>query len=880
MKIKTFSLVKIFLVSLFLLISVGVKPANASWGPRTECGGAYCYLPDSSDQYLSDGWQACVGNNGGDYATSSCCVPLCYSRLSCVNQCAGYTDGQICNKGSNASGYCGIGYCGSQQSGCCTSSYNNWTKYQMACVVDASYAAGPFCKATWVVAGTVCSTSDKCIPGEHGLRAAYCGCGSYSSSIYKECCDNVTGQLTSLGCAKDTSGAQDGYYPDEGVCPSGTHSTSPGGHCCSPNCNDSGNYDEGPYHPGKCGQGCTGTRPVAGTCGNLNNQLISSTAQFASGLCGGDVGPVNWSDSIAGDGDYNWTCGNVPSGPCTAYRVDCAKSGVLTEAEMTANLCLAGHGYAGWVDQTGATTGYREWYCMDNPDRNADPYKHLCQGVPIDDPPTLSSATLYNSTNTQVNPEGSGRNQICQSNFGGIKTIKWTIAAADGQGTNDVGNIWLRFNPVSGGTVYTTPAVAANSSGMSSFTMDTTNMNTGMYNVEVLIGDKSSPPAGSSYPNVSGGFDRGWLPTGRTFKVWNCIVPVSGTIYDGSADNSCPTSGFSKVIDPIAANFKTIGFRNWANANDVIFPTVTGTTFRAPNSFVWGANKNYAVDFNGDITVNPNTITTMTSNSISFSCSQSVGSFIIENVIDPYENDVSLGANFSMVVDQEAWFQSMNGDVLAGNNFANRVPVTCKNSCIPRTALDQSVSYGLISSRIGNTSPSDGTSNFILGKNLAVNKYNYDYFYQQYFVNRGVGTTFNSGDSNKNWSWKNDIKGKIGASGIALINGNLAIDEAITNGSNGTNFLMLVTKGNIVINPDVDQVDGILLGNNVTAGGQGNELVINGMVHGVAAINLTRSFTLKRDNNLSPAVVVNYQPNLLFGIPKEVGKKITRWKTN
>jgi hypothetical protein len=443
--------------------------------------------------------------------------------------------------------------------------------------------------------------------------------------------------------------------------------------------------------------------------------------------------------------------------------------------------------------------------------------------------------------------------------------MKWTVAATDAQGPSDIGTMQLRLNPTNGGTLYSTQLVNS-SGGVANFSIDTSGVADGTYNVEVLINDQNTPPG-----NI------GWISTGRIFKVWNCQVEVSGRLYDGSADNSCTTgAGFSKLTT--TANFTSLSFKDSATGNLIgtnVNSSVNTYNNISGQNFVWGSNKTYSAEFNSDIAVDIGTMTTRTGSYTQSPCSQSRGSIVIEQVVDPYVNGPNLQADFSAIVDQEAWFQSMGGSVMTSKNFVNTVPVTCRGSCISKTSTDGVASSGngsagLISYMIGTTSSVDQTSTFISGKNLVTNKYNYDYFYQQYLVDRGVGFTL-SGD--QNWS---TISSKVGSTGVVLINGSLTIDSNIA----GSNFLMLITKGDIVINQNVDQVNGILLGNNVTAGGKGNKLVINGMVHGVSAVNLIRSFTVKRSNNLSPAVVVNYQPNLLFELPKEVNKRITRWKTN
>jgi len=98
--------------------------------------------------------------------------------------------------------------CGTTSGDCC-SSIGAWQKYRASCKQTNEF----MCDWAWVYDTQICSTADKCISGETGLRAGSCDC-SYGG-IYKTCCSGST----PVAC--QAYGIQDGTYPDEGVCPSG-----------------------------------------------------------------------------------------------------------------------------------------------------------------------------------------------------------------------------------------------------------------------------------------------------------------------------------------------------------------------------------------------------------------------------------------------------------------------------------------------------------------------------------------------------------------------------------------------------------------------------------------------------------------------------------
>ena len=136
------------------------------------------------------------------------------SSVSCKasNGCA--VNGNTCNNGPYAgnSGNCGTACQGG----------NAWTKYNYSSCSQISFTCDSFgectevCTANYKLGGSVCSTGDKCVSGESGLRSGSCECGGYGTSTYKYCC-NATGN--SEACI--AAGTQDASFPPEGQCPGG-----------------------------------------------------------------------------------------------------------------------------------------------------------------------------------------------------------------------------------------------------------------------------------------------------------------------------------------------------------------------------------------------------------------------------------------------------------------------------------------------------------------------------------------------------------------------------------------------------------------------------------------------------------------------------------
>ena len=145
------------------------------------------------------------------------------------------------------------------------------------------------------------------------------------------------------------------------------------------------------------------------------------------------------------------------------------------------------------------------------------------------------------------------------------------------------------------------------------------------------------------------------------------------------------------------------------------------------------------------------------------------------------------------------------------------------------------------------------------------NSYGYQYFYNNFLINNGVGIT------GTDWSGKP-------SEGVYFVNGNLNIDSDFALDSGKT--MIVVVKGKISIAESVSRIDGIYVadGGIEALGSSTNQLVINGMLYSRANIRLARSFTDKMQNNTTPAVKINYQPGLIFNLPGKLMRVLSDWQ--
>ncbi|MDD4937692.1 MAG: hypothetical protein PHX34_01610 [Candidatus Shapirobacteria bacterium] len=466
------------------------------------------------------------------------------------------------------------------------------------------------------------------------------------------------------------------------------------------------------------------------------------------------------------------------------------------------------------------------------------------QMCPSNSPPTLSNIVVKNSAGTLVAAE-TNRNHICQSVFSD-KTVVFEATLTDANGYSDVNLSSVRLRL--GSNVYGPPTLVSQSGNdvIVDFAFTSSSVvPSGLNLMEVFVADNH-------------GADNDWEDKSRSFKFWNCQVPVSGGLYDGSKGGYiCPNFGNSPAVK---ANFTSLYFKeNSVDSGVETDVTTSAATYSSKSGqyFVWGSNKMYSAQFNTDLAADMNTIDTRLNNS----CSQDMGSFGIESVVDPYVAIPSLTADFLATIDQDAWFQTVNGGILGKMSVTGRVPVTCKlPSCSPGMSINALVAAPTINNTtdVPYSYPNNWYTRFAL-----IPEINY---YEKYNT-LGVGEKINEdlidlSDYNE---------------GLVLVDGNININQDKTISTGG--FLMLVASGDITIDPNVTRFDGILVGKNINIGGTNSEqLIINGSLYGQNQVNISRSYVDKRSNNISPAVEVNFRPDFIFKIPNEISNKVTNWK--
>jgi hypothetical protein len=442
-------------------------------------------------------------------------------------------------------------------------------------------------------------------------------------------------------------------------------------------------------------------------------------------------------------------------------------------------------------------------------------------------PPTFEGLIIKNNLGNVVSVESGNRNQICQTEFNSSRTVTFEVEASDPDG--DTLTTTLTWN---GKNI---PLV--NSIG--TITLDDSFNDNDQHSLVVTIDDGYG--SATYYP--------------RDLKIWNCEVSVTGTGYDGSStDGTC--SNADSFVTPVSSSYSLL-MNDVSGGTDKLMTVTSPTYSSGANPLIWG--QDYLFDISDFAGSDPVQI------KINGSCSN-IQFTVDDDITDPYASSVSFVADFSSVIDQDPWWQTSNGGAVSNDRIESRVPVTCATD-------DCKISLNALTSastedKLSNTgrSLSNCQDWYYFGRLANINT-NYTYFFNQYFVRNGVGTTL-IGDKSI---------ADITSTGVYFVNGDLTIDANKT--INSTDFLMIIVNGDINVSDTVNRVDGILVAKNINAtGSSGNQLVFNGSLFAHNEVNFSRGYSNEVTNNTSPSVVVNYSPQLVFNLPGAVAKVLTNWQ--
>ncbi|HPT65742.1 MAG TPA: hypothetical protein PK257_00330 [Candidatus Woesebacteria bacterium] len=489
--------------------------------------------------------------------------------------------------------------------------------------------------------------------------------------------------------------------------------------------------------------------------------------------------------------------------------------------------CLSG--YTGWTDQTG-TDGTYNWNCY-----GSCPGTSTSCSASSNYPPVIDSLIIVNYLGDIVDVESDNRNQICQNEFKGSRKVTFIIMAGDQDG--DALNYSLSL-----GTNVIADKVSTNSITFT-FPDDSTWNNSSAQIITATVTDSH----GASASNKS-----------RSLKVWDCKVDISGKFYDGSAGLNCPTTGFSTPADKAVLNLTTLAFSKNSVPIDMNVDSDGISYTSGVNALIWGTD-GYIPQFNSDIALSDQKMKSQSSSSATMSCDW----WIDTTDVDPYTADPSFTADFSGVANKDPWWQTKFGGVVSNNRVINRVPNTCSDCKMSPSGLVSAPNITNSGLSLSNAQPWYYKST---AAKLSVNNTDYSYFLTQYHDKNNIGVVLSG----------NKSIADVGTNGIYFVDGNLTIDNNLVKTGN---FLMIIVKGDISVTENVTRVDGILVANNIIAAGiNSSPLNFNGSLYAADSTNLSGRSLGGSANNSSPAVIVKYDPEMIFNIPESLAKVLTSWQ--
>ncbi|MGI5840789.1 MAG: hypothetical protein ACOX6N_01005 [Patescibacteria group bacterium] len=525
--------------------------------------------------------------------------------------------------------------------------------------------------------------------------------------------------------------------------------------------------------------------------------------------------------------------------------------------------------------------------------------------------PVYTNLIVRNSANTAiVNPDAQGRNHICQVDFVN-RRARFIVTVTDEDGGDTIEKVFLRFvkdgvgktyyveaigdvegmvnvkfhDSESGQTINYGVAAYTHYSGTSrtvEFQIDfPATFTTKLYDLRVYAEDENG--IGTYTDGDNDGYDKTWIFTNRKFKIWDCKVLVTGTLYDGSAVEQihCPTgTGYSTAYPNDEADFTGFDFvlygggslKMTANSESDYHPE--GYPSDKNNYLVWG--KSYYPEFNDQLQANDPAQNSMRVNQVT--C---VDTLLVD--ADAYASNPAMRVDFTTIKWQPPWFQSIGGGVLGQGVVWNKAPVTCRDLCVPVLSLGETsmpgnfidnngiVTGGDLQSYIPLSNNFSWPRNFYKASNVVDPSYGYDYFLNKFHVEKEYGTVW-PGDSVNLSSLTSN------ADGIHFVSGDLVLDANKI--VNTDNFFLVVVGGDIIANnPAVNRVDGIYAadGNFDISQEASEKLLINGSIYVRGSFMSNRSYIDKSINNTNPAVVVHYRPAFLFKAPTELFKILTRY---
>jgi len=558
--------------------------------------------------------------------------------------------------------------------------------------------------------------------------------------------------------------------------------------------------------------------------------------------------------------------------------------------------------------------------------------------------PVASQVSLTQFNNTPITADISLRNHVCENVFStsteSVKQNKFVFTITDADGVVDINSGNMDFvGQGSGLNVLTLSAVrnglfwdlVKSGSQSGNITINTANSSatyTGANEITVVVA--LDYDVASFNPEIyrlraygTDNYNTGaTTATARVLKVWSCVIPVSGTVYEATSGtaNCGNGSGFTNAYG--RSDFRVLQYRPSAgfttDKNMTVLDPVGGSyaSTTTPNHLVWGTS--YAPNFTIDgIKWSEARATQIGSGASACVSSSSINMSSNSTFFNPYSNNTSLDVDFSIIKNFDGWWQVNDGSTISNNSTVNSIPPLCgylSALCFPGVGTTTTpVSEGVVVANAINsnsgcgTGCKDGAPNwYVDNKNYLRDPIYYDEMYARITSEKGYGIVLTPPSGQKylfsQLLGQNPVGGKI-----FFVDGVLDID---VNNTLGAGEYMLVVAKDIEVRINVTNLDGAFIALDTRASGRranftaldstrdaqgdpnqpvSNQLVINGLVYAngdvrfLRTINSSDGVTItanaKQWNNSNPAVKINHRPEVMFLMPGIFNSMKVSWRT-
>ncbi|MBI2405737.1 hypothetical protein HYV21_01665 [Candidatus Microgenomates bacterium] len=271
---------------------------------------------------------------------------------------------------------------------------------------------------------------------------------------------------------------------------------------------------------------------------------------------------------------------------------------------------------------------------------------------------------------------------------------------------------------------------------------------------------------------------------------------------------------------------------------------------------------------------------------------------------------------FRVLLNANAWWQTMDGDMLSSGNIRSLIPQQCVDSpsCVEEFSLAGTGGYpGVVAYGGGSATFTPGVvsnKGWLVNSGYYGRRYDYSWFAKlappEVFTDPSSvitdsqinGGNLVSGYASGGYVWRYR-NGDLTVNGTAnlgnrkvilFVNGNLNLNGNVTL-TDGEGFFMAINSGNIQVSPSVSHpnqpaLEGFFVSDGTFSTGTqaptpDNRLYIRGSIAAWSGVALQRNLDPNRTtggNNTTPGELIEFPPDIIFTFPRQLAREGIIWR--